>query len=48
MSHLMEKIKLSTYVKKGVRNHGYDSTGNNFYDIDQPIFSETKAKYLSS
>ncbi len=48
MSHLMQKIKLSTYVKKGVRNHGYDSTGNNFYDVDQPIFSETKAKYLFS
>lgn len=43
MSHLMEKIKLSTYVKKGVRN-GFDSTGNNFYDADQPIFNETKTK----
>jgi len=46
MSHLMEKIKLSTYVKKGVRNNAYDSTGNNFYDADQPIFNETtKTKY---
>ena len=44
MSHLMEKIKLSTYVKKGVRNNAYDSTGNNFYDTDQPIFNETKTK----
>jgi hypothetical protein len=39
MSHLMEKIKLSSYVKKGVRNNGYNSTGNNFYDADQPIFN---------
>jgi hypothetical protein len=39
MSHLMEKIKLSTYVKKGVRNNGFDSTSNNFYDGDQPIFN---------
>lgn len=46
MSHLMEKIKLSTYVKKGVRNNGYDSTNNNFYDADQPIFNETKTKYI--
>jgi hypothetical protein len=40
----MEKIKLSTYVKKGVRSNGFDSTGNNFYDADQPIFNETKTK----
>ncbi len=29
----MEKIKLSSYVKKGVKNN-YDSNGNNFYDTD--------------
>lgn len=35
----MEKIKLSSYVKKGVRTGGFDSTGNNFYDSEQPLFS---------
>lgn len=33
MSHLMEKIKLSSYVKKGVKNN-YDSISGNFYDTD--------------
>ena len=39
MSHLMEKIKLSSYVKKGIRTNGFDSTGNNYYDTDQPLYS---------
>ncbi len=32
MSHLIEKIKLSTFVKKGVRGNGYESSENNFYE----------------
>jgi hypothetical protein len=49
MSHLMEKIKLSTYVKKGIRNNnnsynGFESTGNNFYDNEQPMMTEAKTK----
>lgn len=45
----MEKIKLSSYVKKGVRSNsangvnGYEST-TNFYDTEQPMFNETKTK----
>lgn len=36
MSHLMEKIKLSSYVKKGIKNN-FDSKGNNFYDTEPII-----------
>ena len=43
MSHLMEKVKLSSYVKKGVKNN-FDSSGANFYDSDQIVSNESKTK----
>lgn len=42
MSQLMEKIKMSTYVKKGLK--GNDSINNNFYETELHLFNDTRTK----
>ena len=46
MSHLMEKIKLTSFVKKVGTNKSQIDPSNNFYETEQPNSELKNTKYI--